>query len=345
MNVKAWAVWGAIPLLLVGMVVGSKVAKRFPPYELGVHGQVIAGELAGADAGGPRVGNCPVFPRDNVWNMPIDKLAKDQRSDAYIESIGVDRKVHADFGSDLKGGIPFSEVPAGTRPVPVTFEYRDDSDLGNYPIPENAPIEGGGGSGGGDRHVVVIDLRRCVLYEMFDSHPLPGGERKAGSGIKMDLTSNALRESGKTSADAAGLPIFPGLVRYDEVTAGEINHALRFTIPHTQGAFIWPARHRASGITDLRTPPMGVRFRLRRDFDVSGYSKANQVILTALKRYGMFLADNGSSIFISGVPDKRWDDSDLHKLGKVTGADFEAVDESGWQMLADSARVDPLALK
>ena len=345
MNGRAWAVWGAIPLLVVGVVVGSQVAKRLGPHELGVHGEVVAAELAGADAGGPRVGNCPVFPRDNVWNTAVDRLAVDQRSKAYIESIGAERKVHADFGSDLKSGIPFTEVPAATRSLPVTFEYRDDSDGGNYSIPADAPIEGGGGAGGGDRHVLAIDLRRCVLYELFDAHPAGDGEWRAGSGIKMDLTDNALRTSGKTSADAAGLPIFPGLVRYEEVTAGQINHALRFTIPHTQGAYIWPGRHRASSITDVNTPPLGVRFRLKAGFDISGYSKANQVILRALQRYGMFLADNGSSVFISGVPDRRWDDGDLHKLGGVTAADFEAVDESGWQMLADSARVDPLALK
>ena len=293
---------------------------------------------------GPTLGSCPVLPWDNVWNTPIDKLGKDQRSDAYIESIGAGRKLHADFGSDLESGIPFSEVPAGTRPSPITFEYRDDSDLGSYPIPPDVPIEGGASSMG-DRHVILIDPRRCLLYEIFNAHSSRAGEWTAGSGIRMDLTGNALRGAGKTSADAAGLPIFPGLVRYDEVAAGEIKHALRFTIPHTQGAFVWPARHRASGITDLDTPPLGVRFRLRANYDISHYSRSNQVILAALKRYGMFLADNGSSVFLSGVSDKRWSDRDLHNLGKITAADFEVVDESKWQMLSDSGRVDPLTSK
>ncbi len=344
MNVRMAAVWGAIPLLLTTFLVASKIAKSLPPYELGEHNLVVEAESNGAGGEGPKVGACPIFPRDNVWNTPVDKLAKDQKSDAYIESIGAEKKLHPDFGSDLNSGIPFSEVPPGTQSIPITFEYRDDSDLGNYPIPANAPIEGGAGSTG-DRHVLLIDPRRCLLYELFDAHPAGTGEWKAGSGIKMDLTGNALRASGKTSADAAGLPIFPGLTRYEEVAAGQINHALRFTIPHTQGAFIWPARHRASGITDLKTPPLGVRFRLRADFDISQYSKSNQVILTALKRYGMFLADNGSPMYLSGVPDKRWSDIDLHNLSKLTAGDFEVVDESGWQMLADSARVDPVALK
>lgn len=295
---------------------------------------------AAAPGAGPQLDGCPMLPADNVWNTPVDKLPKDAHSETYLAKMMPQRGVHPDFGASATNGIPFALVPDGTRPVRVDFEYRDDSDLGNYPIPPNAPIEGGPESTG-DRHVVLIDPARCVLYELWDSHPQKDGSWKAGSGVKFDLTSNALREDGKTSADAAGLPILPGLVRYDEVQAGEIRHALRFTVPKTRKAHVWPARHDASHETGADFPPMGIRLRLRADFDVSSYSPANQVILKALKRYGMFLADNGSAFFLSGVPDRRWDDDDLHRLGGVKGTDFEVVDESALQMLANSARVDP----
>jgi hypothetical protein len=344
MKAKTLMVWGTLPLLLIALLAKHAISKKFPPYALGFHNLLVEAQTNRANVDSPQVGNCPVFPRDNVWNTPIDRLPKNQHSDAYIQSIGTDKKVKADFGSNLLYGIPFTEIPAGTRPSHVNFAYRDDSDLGNYPIPENAPVEGGATSTG-DRHVVFIDPRRCILYEFFAARKLGEGEWKAGSGIKVDLTSNAIRMVGKTSADAAGLPIFPGLIRYDEVATGEINHALRFTVPYTQSAFIWPARHKASKENDVNMPPMGVRFRLRQDFDISKYSKSNQVIMKALKRYGMFLADNGSPIFVSGVSDKRWDDGDLKKLGDMTAVDFEAVDESQWQMLQDSGRVDPLALE
>ena len=279
-----------------------------------------------------------------MWNTPIDALPKDRHAADYVDSIGPLHPLHPDFGSNLNTGIPWSNLPPGTRPVKVTFDYRDDSDLGNYPIPRDAPIEGGPDSHD-DRHVLLGDQRRCLLYELYDAHPQPDGSWKAGSGIKMDLTGNGLRADGKTSADAAGLPILPGLVRYEEVMSGAINHALRFTIPHTQAAWIWPARHKASKNESVKVPPMGARFRLRADFDIAKYSKPNQVIMTALKRYGMFLADNGGAMFLSGVSDKRWDDGDLRQLGVMKAEDFEAVDESDWQMLADSARVDPVALK
>lgn len=329
-------------LLVVGVVAWRRVRKMIPPFEQGIHTTVEAQtNRSGVD--GPRIGSCPVFPKDNVWNTPVDKLQKDQRSNAYVDSIGPQHKVHMDFGSNLQYGIPYTEVPAGTRPTSPEFDYRDDSDLGGYPVPANAPIEGGAGATG-DRHVILVDMRRCLLYELYDVHPQPGGAWKAGSGIKMDLTSNALRADGKTSADAAGLPILPGLVRYDEVMSGEINHALRFTLPHTQGAYVWPARHQASPEKDVRVAPLGARFRLRADFDISNYSKTNQVILTALKRYGIILADNGSSMYISGVSDKRWDDGDLRKLSALAAEDFEAVNEADWQLLPDSGRVDPVAL-
>jgi hypothetical protein len=315
-----------------------------PPYELGFHPEVVEAQASSAKSDAPHVGGCPVFPADNVWNTPIDTLPKARHASDYVASIGPAVKVHPDFGSNLNSGIPYTVVPAGTKPVNVTFEYRDESDLGDYPIPPNAPIEGGGHADG-DRHVVVIDSASCTLYELYASRPHPDGSWSAGSGIRMDLKSNQLRPSGWTSADAAGLPIFPGLVRYDEVASGSINHALRFTIPRTQSAFIWPARHKASNNPDQKLPQMGARFRLRADFDTSGFSKQNRIIMNALKKYGMFLADNGSAIFISGVSDKRWDDDDLHKLGAMTAADFEAVDETDLQAQPNSAQVDPGALK
>ena len=261
-----------------------------------------------------------------------------------MESIGASAPVHADFNSNLNSGIPYTFIQPTTPGLAVKFDYSGESDLGHYPIPADAPIEGGTG-GTSDRHIILIEQRRCILYELWRAFPQPDGSWKAGSGIKMDLTSNALRTDSKTSADAAGLPIFPGLVRYEEVKAGAINHALRFTVPKTRRAYIWPARHMASHSVDPTLPPMGIRFRLKADFDISSYSPGNQVILKAFKRYGIILADNGSAMFISGVPDKRWDDSDLHRLGRLTARDFEAVDESHLQMLGDSGRVDPLELK
>ncbi len=319
------------------------VRKNSPPYNLGTHdGESVVEARTNSAGSGPKIGNCEVLPPDNVWNTPVDKLRKDPKSDAYIGSMGPLIKLHPDFASDLRSGIPFTDIPANTRGVHVTFDYADESDLGNYPIPKDAPVEGGPHSTG-DSHVILIDQRRCILYELFAAHANPDGTWAAGSGEKYDMTSNQIKPENMGSADAAGLQILPGLVRYDEVAAGEIAHALRFTIPHTQGAFIWPARHKASRITDTNVAPMGVRFRLRQDFDISGFSKPNQVILTALKKYGMILADNGGPLFVSGVPDKRWDDSDLHLLTKVTAEDFEAVDESDWWMLPNSARVDPVA--
>jgi hypothetical protein len=211
--------------------------------------------------------------------------------------------------------------------VSVSFEYDSESDAGPYPIPPSAPIEGGPSSSG-DRHVLVVDRSDCTLYELFAAYPQSDGSWTAGSGAIYDLNSNALRPSGWTSADAAGLPILAGLVRYDEVAAGEIGHALRFTAPQTQRAFVWPARHYASNLTGAEYPPMGARFRLRADFDVSGYDAEVQVILRALQRYGMILADNGSPWYLSGAPDERWDNEVLRQLKDLQGSDFEAVDSS-----------------
>ncbi len=302
----------------------------------------VAGQEAPATQSGPQIAGCPLFPADNVWNVPIDKLPLDPRSKDYVATIGAALPLHPDFGVDPNSGIPFNIIDGNVKYVKVTFEYND-SDLGSYPIPPNAVIEGGPGAPGDtDRHILLVDKDRCMLAELWATQRQRDGTWKAGSGIKMDLNSNALRGEGKTSADAAGLPILPGLVRYDEVASGEIRHALRFTAPKTQQAYIWPARHFASSITNLKYPPMGVRFRLRANFDISGFSKTNQVILTALKRYGMFLADNGGAWFVSGTGDSRWNDDDLHNLTSVKGSDFEAVDESDWPFVTDSARVDPM---
>jgi hypothetical protein len=326
------------------LFVGHEIRRHTPPYEQGTHTSVVEADADGTRSDVPHIGSCPVFPADNIWNTPADTLPKDRHAQDYVDSIGPLHPVHPDFGSSLDTGIPYTLIPPTTKRVKITFDYRDDSDLSNYPIPPDAPIEGGPASKG-DRHILIVDERRCLLFEIYDAHPKGDGTWTAGSGIIMDLTSNALRADGKTSADAAGLPILPGLVRYDEVMAGQINHALRFTVPHTQSAYIWPARHKASHNADVKLVPMGARFRLRADFDISKYSKTNQVIMKALKKYGMFMADNGSAMFISGVSDKRWDDADLHKLGDMKAEDFEAVDESDWQMMTDSARVDPLAFK
>ncbi|MBI4514818.1 MAG: DUF4091 domain-containing protein [Deltaproteobacteria bacterium] len=293
--------------------------------------------------GGPTLAGCAVLPADNIWNRRIDALPLDPSSQAYVNNIGATAGLHPDFGAGTWNGgpigIPFVVVP-GTQPfVPVSFVwYADESDPGPYPVPANAPIEGGSNSSG-DRHVLVVNSGNCTLYELYYSWPQPDGSWQAGSGAVFDLNSNALRPAGWTSADAAGLPVLPGLVRYDEVAAGVIKHALRFTVPRTRQSYLWPARHFASSSTDPSRPPMGQRFRLKAGFDISGFSASNRVILTALKTYGMFVADNGSSWFLSGAPDPRWDDDDLHNLQTgVRGSDFEAVDESSLMVDPDSGR-------
>ena len=270
-----------------------------------------------------------LFPSDNPWNTAVDTLPVDPNSAAYLKSMGLTTGLHADFGTTWEGvpnGIPYVTVPGDQKKVKVTFDYADESDPGPYPIPSDAPIEGGAGSDG-DRHVLVVDTDNRMLYELYDAHPQSDGTWKAGSGAVFDLTSNALRPAGWTSADAAGLPILPGLVRYDEtVTAGAILHALRFTVAHTQKAYLYPATHYASSSTDPDLPPMGLRVRLKAGYDISGFSPEVRVILQALKTYGMMVADNGSNWYVSGAPDPRWSDDDLHELGQVEGSDFEVVD-------------------
>ena len=269
------------------------------------------------------------FPNDNPWNVPIDAEPLDPNSAILINSIGPDRNLHPDFGADFNGGpfgIPYMVVPGTQARVPVSFYYSDESDPGPYPLPPNAPIEGGASSTG-DRHVLIIDRDGRRLYETFDSRPKSGGTSwDCGSGAIFDMTSNALRPEGWTSADAAGLPIFPGLVRYDEVVLrGEIRHALRFTVSRTRRGYVFPARHFASSNSDASLPPMGMRVRLKASYDISGYAPNVQVILRALKKYGMIVADNGSDWFLSGAPDARWNDTQLNTLKNVHGRDFEVV--------------------
>jgi hypothetical protein len=333
---------GSVASFVLAGVLATLFYSAAGPRVTGSGGAPGWASLHNAGITGPQLAGCPIFPADSVWNTPVDKLRKAPRSEDYVSIMLPQRILHPDFGTSA--GIPINVVAGTQRRVGVDFENRDESDLGSYPIAPDVVIEGGAG-GEGDHHVLIVQKDRCILYELFAAARKPDGSWTAGSGIRMDLTDNALRPEGKTSADAAGLPILPGLVRYDEVAAGEIKHALRFTAPKTQHAYIWPARHYASPITDPSYPPMGARFRLRADFDISGFSKTNQVILTALKRYGMILADNGGPWFLTGATDPRWDDSDLHRLGKVKGSDFEAVDESDWQMLPDSGRVDPISLR
>jgi hypothetical protein len=285
---------------------------------------------------------CPVFPADNIWNTPVDTLPVDKNSELYIDTIGRDKNVHPDFGSGLwEGapiGIPYMVVDSSQAKTEVTFDYADESDGELYPIPDHPLIEGGP-DGEGDRHILVVDKDTCTLYELFYAYPQGDGTWTAGSGAIYDLTSNALRPEGWTSADAAGLAILPGLVRYEEVAVGEIAHALRFTAPQTRNSYVWPARHYASDLTDERFPPLGQRFRLKADFDMSGFSPEVQVILTALKKYGMMLADNGSSWFISGAPDERWDNDILRELKQLKGSDFEAVDVSSLIINENSGQV------
>lgn len=279
--------------------------------------------------GGQDLGARVLFPADNAWNLDISASPVDPNSANLIASCGAASALHPDFGTVYAGapnGIPFTIVAGSQGRVPVSFFYASESDPGPYPIPPNAPIEGGASSGG-DRHVLVVDWDNWKLYELFDARPVNGGQSwTAGSGAVFDLNSNAQRPAGWTSADAAGLPILAGLVRYDEVQIYKaIRHALRFTCPTTRNKYVAPARHFASSNASANVPPMGMRVRLKASFDISHFSPAMQVILAALKRYGMFVADNGSGFFLSGAPDPRWDDTELHTLTGVHGSDFEVV--------------------
>jgi hypothetical protein len=277
----------------------------------------------GANLNGKRV-----FPADNPWNEDISSHPVDPNSSNLIASIGLTRSLHPDFGTVYAGepwGIPFIVVSGKQKKVAVNFNYADESDPGPYPIPANAPIEGGATSTG-DRHILVIDRDNWLLYEMFAAYPTLHGNWKAGSGAIFDLNQNTLRHAGWTSADAAGLPIFPGLVRYEEVAINKaITHALRFTVKKTRHAYVSPARHFASHNASANLPPMGMRVRLKSNYDISKFPASAQVILKGLKKYGMMVADNGGNWFLSGAPDSRWDDDEINTLKKVKGQEFEVV--------------------
>ncbi len=324
---------------LTAMPTATRSATRIPtqtatrtPTRIVVPTNTTAPFVTGTPAAG-----CPSFPADNIWHRNIAALPTLTLSDNYVASISTGGSLHANFGSGTWNGgpigFPVITVP-GTQPrVPISFQYAGDSDPGPYPVPTDAPIEGGPNSTG-DRHVIVVDRDNCDLYELYNAFPQSDGSWQAGSGAHWNLNSNALRPNDWTSADAAGLPIYPSLVTYDEVQSGVIRHAMRFTAPDTQDVQIWPARHHSSGLSDPNKPPMGVRMRLKASVDISGYPTQLRVILQGLKDYGMFLADNGDPWEFDGMPDPRWNNNILQDLGNLHGSDFEAVDES-------SLMVDP----
>ena len=287
-------------------------------------------------------GACTIFPQDNPWNTDISDYPVHEDSDAFIDAIGRGTGLHPDFGTVWEGapiGIPYVDVPGDQPKVEVVFHYGDESDPGPYPVRVNPKIEGGP-DGDGDRHILAVDTEACRLYELYDARRAGGRRRwRAGSGAIYDLTSNALRPAGWTSADAAGLPIFPGLVRYNEAHRGAIDHAIRFTAPQTRNTYVWPARHQASDRTDPDLPPMGTWFRLKADVDISGFSPEARAVLEALKVHGMILADNGSPWYLSGAPNGNWDNDALRALADFTGGDFEAVDSSCLQVAPNSGQV------
>ncbi len=302
---------------------------------------------------GPTVGGCPIFPANNIWNVPVNTLPVHANSATYVATISATAHTHMDFGSGLylgrPIGIPFVTVNASQPKVPITFGYFDESDPGPYPLPTDVPIEGGAAFSDGDRHALVLDTSACRLYEVYRAFQVSPNVWHGDGGSVFDLNSHALRPDTWTSADAAGLPILPGLLRYDEVNSGEITHALRFTVPQTRNTYVWPARHQASNLTGAQYPPMGQRFRLRANYPeikTPPFSPHALTIIRALKKYGMMLADNGSRWYISGAPDDRWDNDVLHQLDIIVGSDYEAVDVSSLQVSPNSgqAAVGPLTV-
>ncbi|MDR3703554.1 MAG: hypothetical protein P4L56_28150 [Candidatus Sulfopaludibacter sp.] len=292
-----------------------------------IHAQSCSGMATGQLSG---LNGFLPFPANNLWNTDISAAPVDPDSANLIDYIGPTATVHADFGSGTYAGqsigIPYQVVAGTQTKVAIKLgAYASEDDPGPMPIPTNALIEGYPKPGTGDRHVLVLEKDGCWLYELGNAHLSKAGAWSADAASVWDMTINEQRPYTWTSADAAGLPIFPGLARYDEVAAGAIHHALRFTVPSTRQAFTLPATHWASSVTNPNAPPMGMRLRLKANFDISGYSAQNQVILRALKTYGLILADNGSAIYISGAPDPRWNNDDLHKLGQLTASDFEVV--------------------
>lgn len=287
------------------------------------------------------LGGCQVLPANNIWNARVDSLPLAPNSALMINNIGINTGLHADFGSgtwdDVKIGIPITIVTSNQALVQVIFDYMDESDPGPYPIPPGAAIEGDPSSG--DRHVLVLNQDDCMLYEMFNSRKQNDLLWEAGSGAIFNLASNTLRPDTWTSADAAGLPILPGLIRYEEAASGTIDHAIRFTVSQSRNEYVWPARHKASNLSGDQYPPMGQRFRLKADVDISGFSTINKTILQAMKTYGIIMADNGSDWFISGEPSENWNNDDLRELRDIKGSNFEAVDVSSLMVSPDSGEV------
>lgn len=323
MNTKT--ILGVISLALLACIAMPTVEPPAAPTATATSAALDPTITPTQSPGGPTIANCPMFPANNYWNARVDSLPTHPQSAAWIESIGAAEAFHMDFGSgEWDGGpigIPYNIVAGSAVPkFEPEFYYPDESDAGPYPLPDDPNIEFGS-----DHHIIVVDTETCTLYEIFDAS-FADGQWFGGGGAIFDLHSNALRPDTWTSADAAGLPILPGLVRYDEILAGEINHALRFTVEDTAG-YIWPARHLTADAQD-GIPPMGARFRLKADYDISSFPQEMQVILQAMKTYGIILADNGSNWYVSGAPDERWDNDMLHLLDVLIGDDFEAVDTS-----------------
>ena len=279
---------------------------------------------ANTPAAGPKIGGCRVFPANNPWNRDVSKDPVDSRSAAYIRSIGLSDNLHPDFGGDGEFGIPYSVVPKTQKRVSIRFvDFGSESDKGPYPIPPTARIEGGESSDG-DRHVLVAQAGTCKLFELYNARRAGSGWT-ASSGAVFDLKSNRLRPAGWTSADAAGLPVLPGLVRFDEVRAGAIRHAIRVTVQRSQKGYIPPARHFASSDTSPSLPPMGLRLRLKASYPLRGFTGQALVIMRALKTYGFIVADNGSDWFFTGAADRRWNDDNLNQLKRVPGSAFQVV--------------------
>jgi hypothetical protein len=310
--------------LLLMLAVPAVVVLGGPGAALGVSSASL--RTAATAAVAPLEDGCPVLPAEDPLNQEIASAPVSPSSAEYIASIGLSGHLHPDFGTNPSYGIPYTVVGPGQAEAPIRFTaFRAESDPGPYPIPAQAPIEGGGRKGRGDRHVLVVQEGTCMLYELYKAGR-KGAGWKAAAGAVFDLRSSALRPEGWTSADAAGLPIFPLLVRHSEVSAGQIDHALRVTVPQTQRGYIHPATHFASSSSDPRLPPMGLRLRLKASYSLAGFHGQSLVILEALKRYGLIVADNGSPWFITGAPDPGWNEGDLAQIKQVPGSEFEAVD-------------------
>jgi len=325
---KGWTSRTAAVLAVV-MVVGAGLAP------------VVAVGPAAAGTPVPGAPNCPMYPADNVWNTDISSLPVDSHSAAWLASMDSSTThLHPDFGPSgdptVPYGIPYTVVSPLTPKVPITFDYADQSDPGPYPFGPSTPIEGGAGSTG-DRHALMVDPSTCTLYELYDARYGPTGST-AGSGAIWNLGSNELRPAGWTSADAAGLPILPGLLRYDEVLSGSITHAIRMTAETTDTSYLWPARHEAGSASNPDLPPMGARFRLKAGYDISGFSPQAQVVLRAMQHYGLILADNGSNWYFGGTADPAWPAALVDELKQVPASEFEAVDESSLIISPDSGQ-------